>query len=213
MNHYSLLAKLFRYPDADLESVVAQIDNLLSEKYADNKNDLIAFQGFLRTYNLEQQQEYYIKTFDVNALCYLDIGYILFGEDYKRGEFLVNLSKEHQKAQNDCGSELADHLPNILRLFDKTEDKKFVKELAYCLVIPALKEMLVSFKNETNVYRNILHLVLSILEKDFKGSEMKQYHITHAGKDCFAGKASKKNHACGMNHRPQKGLVSNPLNN
>lgn len=211
MNHYPLIADLFRYPDANLGSTLEKVSSLLEEKYPEGVKDIVPFLEFLNTYNLQQQQEYYIKTFDVNALCYLDIGYILFGEDYKRGEFLVKLSQEHQKAGNDCGSELADHLPNLLRLFEKSEDKIFVEELAYCLMVPALKEMLVSFKNETNVYRNILQLVIIILESDFGDCKSPQFHISNAGKNCFTGKASKKNHACGMNQRPHQGMVANPL--
>jgi len=211
MNHYSLIAELFRYPDAMLESTLKQIQSLLEEKYPDTIKEIIPFQEFIDSYNLPQQQEYYIKTFDVNALCYLDIGYILFGEDYKRGEFLVKLSQEHKKADNNCGSELADHLPNLLRLLDKSEDKEMVEELAYCLIIPALRAMLVSFKNESNAYRNVLQMVIAILEKDFQNSSLAQFHISTAGKDCFTGKASIKNHACGMNQRTHKGMVANPL--
>ena len=44
------------------------------------------------------------------VLATLDIGYVLFGDDYKRGELLANLNQEHRKANNDCGTELADHL-------------------------------------------------------------------------------------------------------
>ena len=69
------------------------------------------------------QQEYYISTFDVQAICFLDIGYVLFGEDYKRGIFLVNIKKEQIKAGNDCGSELPDHLPNILTLLPKMQGR------------------------------------------------------------------------------------------
>jgi len=211
MNHYSLLAELFRYPDKNLESSVEEIHSLLKEKYPESLMEIIPFKEFLSTYNLPQQQEYYIKTFDVNALCYLDIGFILFGEDYKRGEFLVKLSQEHTKAGNDCGSELADHLPNLLRLLDESDDKEMVDELAYCLIVPAIKEMLVSFKNESNVYRNILQIVINTIEKEYQGSSLKQFHISTETKDCFSGKASKKNHACGMNQRTQQGMVANPL--
>ncbi len=211
MTNYPIIADLFRYPDANLGSTIDKVSSLLEEKHPDGVKDILPFQEFLKTYNLQQQQEYYIKTFDVNAICYLDIGYILFGEDYNRGEFLVKLSEEHKKAGNDCGSELADHLPNLLRLFEKSEDKNFVEELAYCLMIPALKEMLKSFKNEANVYRNVLQLVITILEVDFSDCKLSQFHISNAGKNCFTGKASKKNHACGMNQRPHHGTVSNPL--
>ena len=65
--------------------------------------------------------ELYLRTFDVQAITTLDIGYVLFGEDYKRGALLAGLSAEHKKVSNDCGIELADHLPNVLRLLPKME--------------------------------------------------------------------------------------------
>jgi hypothetical protein len=44
------------------------------------------------------------------------LGYVLFAEDYKRGDFLVKVKNEQRKVNNDCGEELADNLPNILTL-------------------------------------------------------------------------------------------------
>ena len=127
----------------------------------------------------------------------MDIGYILFGEDYKRGEFLVNLAKEHKKAENDCGVELADHLPNLLNLIDKTKDKKFAEELAYCLMIPAIKEMLKTFVDKGNIYKNTLELLLIVLEKDFGALEYEQFKITSNAKNCFVNKGKKNSQMCG----------------
>lgn len=210
MDYYPLLADLFRYPDKNLGSKVKELSPFLKENYPECHKNILAYEVFLSLYDLTQQQEYYIRTFDVNAVCYLDIGYILFGEDYKRGEFLVKLSNEHKMAGNECGSELADFLPNLLTLLPKAEDKKMVEELAYCLMIPALKDMLTSFKNESNVYRDALQLVIVVLEKDFKGVGMEQFNISKMNKDCFSEKGGMAGHSCGMNKRPEKGIIANP---
>ncbi len=130
-------------------------------------------------------REYFIKTFDIQASCYLDIGYVLFGEDYKRGTFLVHMIEEHKKAQNDCGVELPDHLPNILRLLPKIKDKKLAEELAYSLVLPALREMQKNFLDEVNVYKKLLQLLTSIIEVDFKDSQYKQFSILSKDKTNF----------------------------
>ena len=88
----------------------------------------------------------------------MDIGYVLFGDDYKRGELLVNLSREHHKTGNDCGNELADNLPNLLRLIPKIADEEFKKELVGIIILPALEKIIKEFevKNidmKNNVYK------------------------------------------------------------
>ena len=72
-------------------------------------------------------QELHTRTFDVQSLTTLDIGYVLFGDDYKRGALLSNLNQEHSRAENDCRGELADHLPNLLRLIPKLKDQDLLE--------------------------------------------------------------------------------------
>jgi len=64
----------------------------------------------------------------VQAVTTLDVGFILFGDDYKRGEMLVNISREIKEVGHDCGNELADHLPNILFLVSRMEDYELREE-------------------------------------------------------------------------------------
>ena len=185
MNHYSTLASLFSYPEKELAKTVVEIRTIIINNYPENKENIDAFLSFIEETPIEKQSEYFIRTFDVQALCYLDIGYILFGEDYKRGEFLVNMRNEHNKANNDCGSELADHLPNMLKLLPKIADRNFAEELAYCIMIPALKEMLKNFKDDNNVYRKNLTTLLNIMEIDFKDLNYKQFKINNKDKTNF----------------------------
>lgn len=185
MEHYSTLASLFSYPDEELTGKVTQAREIILEHYPESLEDIDTFLSFLKATSIEKQSEYYIKTFDVQAVCYLDIGYILFGEDYKRGEFLVRLQNEHKQAKNDCGTELADHLPNVLRLLPKIADPGFAEELGYCLIIPALKEMLKNFKEEENVYRKNLVILLHIMETDFQGLDYPQFLINNKVKTDF----------------------------
>jgi nitrate reductase assembly molybdenum cofactor insertion protein NarJ len=57
-------------------------------------------------YTEDEYEELYTKTFDVQPICYLDLGYVIFGEDYKRGAFLLHMQEEQQKVNNDCGTDL-----------------------------------------------------------------------------------------------------------
>lgn len=186
MEHYKILASLFDYPgNNNLQEIIPHIKKIILEKYPASLDKIDDFEIFANKYSPDSQNEYYIRTFDVQALCYLDIGYVLFGEDYKRGEFLVNMRNEHIKAGNNCGCELADHLPNILRLLHKIEDKKFAQELAYSIVIPSLKLIINNFKDESNYYKSALELLLNIMENDFCNLPYKQFRIMDNDKTDF----------------------------
>lgn len=178
MQHYTLLSELFSYPEQEnLPVTVPVIRQMVKEKYPECNDKIERFLSFVRASTLDEQREYYLRTFDVQALCYLDLGYVLFGEDCKRGEFLVNLRGEHIKAGNDCGCELADHLPNMLRLLPKIKDRAFADELAFSIMIPALQKMLINFKDEANVYKCALELVMYIMKQDFNNLGYKQYKV------------------------------------
>ena len=70
----------------------------------------------------------------------------MFGDDYKRGELFVNLNREHAKAGVDCGSELPDHLPNVLRSIAKWEHEELVAEFVEEILHPALARMIAEFE-------------------------------------------------------------------
>jgi len=193
-SHYVLLANLFDYPDKNF------VDNiLLARKFLISKYDAVKyldnFLEFLPREDLHKMQELYMRSFDVQAVTTLDIGYVLFGDDYKRGEVLVNMGKEHKKVNNNCGFELADHLPNVLRLMPLMQDQKLLEELVVELIAPALKKMIHEFAeerietrnkfykkhyktlieqpvNNSNmsaiIYVNCLKALFGVLEQDFK---------------------------------------------
>jgi nitrate reductase assembly molybdenum cofactor insertion protein NarJ len=136
-------------------------------------------------------QELHTRTFDVQAITSLDIGYTLFGEDYKRGALLANLSAEHARAGNDCGLELADHLTNVLRLLPRMADADVREDFVRLLLVPALMAMLAEFEPDRvakkealyrrhhktiiesiegdgrTAYRHALEAVVEVLRQDF----------------------------------------------
>ena len=147
-NHYNLFASLLSYPDKEMHAKVESMQEFLNQNYPNAAKIMIDFTEFARTIPHWKWEEIYTRSFDVQALTTLDMGYVLFGDDYKRGELLVNLNKEHKKAENDCGTELADHLPNLLRLIIKLNDDDFRRDLIFLIIIPALKKIIGEFENE-----------------------------------------------------------------
>ena len=150
LDHYKILADIFRYPDEKLSDRMRDLQSLVSYKFPEQAEKVNRVLDTFSKMTIRQQQEYYLKTFDVQAVCYLDIGYVMFGEDYKRAQLLVNLQKEHTAAGIDCGSELGDHLPNVLTLLSKTTDNSFAEELGFIVTTPAVRFMLTKFKDVNN---------------------------------------------------------------
>ncbi|MCP4457191.1 MAG: hypothetical protein GY816_04060 [Cytophagales bacterium] len=191
-SHYSLFSALFRYPVEGYQNDVRECMNLLETYYPDAAVEMKRFVDYTTTESTDTLEELFNKTFHIQAICFLDIGYVLFGEDYKRGEFLVHMKKEQAIVEHDCGEELPDNLANVLTLLTKTKDEKFLNELAVRILIPALKKMLEEFDaarlemkdrilkkkhkvliqediENRNIYNHALNALVLVIEKDFAG--------------------------------------------
>ncbi|MBP8822368.1 MAG: hypothetical protein KBH07_01835 [Flavobacteriales bacterium] len=155
---YALAAELFRYPGADFQDRVAAVYGMLRAQYPEAADTLLPFAQWVDATPAHHVEEVFSRTFHVQAICYLDIGFVLFGEDYKRGEFLVNMKQEQAMAGNDCGEELPDNLVNVLTLLPLLRDEAFRAELAGRVLMPALRRMMAEFspaksKLRTNMLR------------------------------------------------------------
>lgn len=188
--HYSLLANLFRYPEEDFMIQLKENQDFLDEFYPEAGKELQPFSESLNNRPLDETRELFTKTFDVQPICYLDLGYVMFGEDYKRGAFLLNMQEEQIKINNDCGTDLSDNICNVLTLMTKSEDDVFVEDLVWRIFIPCVKKMIAEFDsarvdmkmkilrkmhraiiqeelNHGNVYKNCFTALLEVLRKDF----------------------------------------------
>lgn len=151
---YQILAPLFEYPNAEYPGIVRDIKEFLSGRYSDAAADLDRFLELLPVDDLQAMQELFIRSFDVQAATTLDVGYVLFGDDYKRGILLANLNQEHRAAGIDTGTELGDYVPNLLRLMAVIEDEEVLHDLAYAILGPALLEMIGEFSTDRIEKRN-----------------------------------------------------------
>lgn len=187
---YSLLAKLLDYPQEGFVEEINEIQLYLNDYSDDLSLVLEPFTGFVTRSSLDEVQELHTRTFEVQAITTLDLGYLLFGDDYKRAELLVNLNREHKLVSNDCRGELADHLPNVLRLTSMLADDLLKDELIRKLIHPGLKKMIREFnpmnlnkKNEVyerhhktlidfpehygTLYQRPLVVLINLIEQDF----------------------------------------------
>jgi nitrate reductase molybdenum cofactor assembly chaperone len=192
MKIYPGLAQLLNYPNGEYRKVVHRLLLELDHYSSRAIDEFMPVALHFTRLPTAELQEYYIRTFDVNAACYLDIGYVLFGEESKRGQFLLNMKNEQLKAGNDCGTEFPDHLPNVLTLLPKIKDQQFAEELVVTMLLPALKHMVENFRTEVNIYKYLLKILIDVLEKDFNGSEFEPYVINQTEIECAGA------YSCGM---------------
>lgn len=189
-DHYKSIAGLLDFPEEGYRDTVKKVQHFLDLRYPDEGVVFRPFSEFVKNESLEEIQELHTRSFEVQAITTLDLGYLLFGDDYKRAELLVNLSREHTAIGNDCGYELADHLPNVIRLIPMLKDDELKLELLQKLIIPGLKKMIKEFnpenlhkKNEVymrhhktlielaehsgTIFQRPLMALLSIIQQDF----------------------------------------------
>jgi len=162
--HYEHLARLFDYPQRDYPSWVLANYELLKGNYIVAAAHIEAFAQVLPTQGedfnqeaLDEVQEVFTRSFDVQSITTLGVGYVLFGDDYKRGELLANLGREQAIIGMSCGTELPDHLPNVLRLLARWENKELVGELVTEILHPALTMMIEEFDAHRMAAREQLH--------------------------------------------------------
>lgn len=190
LNHYQTLSEIFQYPREDYIAKVKSVESVLKELYPETISTFDEFTSYVKNASQEELEELFSRTFDVQAITTLDIGYVLFGDDYKRGELLVNLNREHREVGNNCGSELADNLSNVLRLLPLMKNSETRIEMIEKLIMPALEKIIsefeadnVNLKNKIykkqyktiidqsedfgRIYQKPLQVIHKILEKDF----------------------------------------------
>ncbi len=146
---YNKIAGLFVFPQKkDFVAHVIEVQQYLNEVLPNAGKTLQPFTDVISNVTKIELEDIYLRTFEVQSIVTLDIGYIVFGDDYKRGELLVNLNKEHKAYGIDCGGELADNLSNILRLLNVLNDNNLRNDLVNMIVAPALVKMIEGFGDD-----------------------------------------------------------------
>lgn len=113
MDALDLFTPLFAYPDdgyAARAARCAEVTGLAPVR---------EFAGQVSELSEGELQERFIQAFDLNPSSTLEIGWHLFGEQYERGEFLVDLRRRLREAEIPETGELPDHLLHVLPLLGR----------------------------------------------------------------------------------------------
>jgi nitrate reductase assembly molybdenum cofactor insertion protein NarJ len=168
----NLFSNVLSYPDVNTVSYGEELCNELFKIDPVSSDIIFPFVKKLQESELPEIEELYTLTFDIQALCSLDLGYVLFGEDYKRGEFLVNVSAMQKEFNpNLKSSELADHLPNVLMLHSKMPENEMKIDFTQRIIMPGIEKMLQSFKEDlekSNIYARALICLRNYFSRNYK---------------------------------------------
>ena len=107
-------------------------------------------------------QDEYVRAFDFDPECSLDMGWHLFGDRPERGAFLATLREELAAAGVSEGLELPDHLPTLLRLLGRRAATG-ASALA-ATIAPAAARLLERLRPSENAFVEPLEAVVRALE-------------------------------------------------
>lgn len=156
---YPLLAALLEYPTAEWHDLVEKAAQILAQQGGSVASAWTAFFEAVQWVPIDQMQERYVQTFELSSNCTLEAGYHLFGDTYKRGEFLAHLRKEQESIGVDGGRQLPDYLPLLLRMVPRIEDAELREALRDDCILPAVRTMTDRLEAAENPYRALLGAV------------------------------------------------------
>ncbi len=145
---FERMAELFRYPDERYVDRVRSAYEHLLEEDREAADELKPFLERIEAWELGTIEQLYQASFDIQAITTLDISYVLFGDDYKRGQMLSYLQRDQRALGIDPGTELPDHLSNILRTIAHMKDDLLREDLVRKALLPALEQIIEDFGEE-----------------------------------------------------------------
>src|SRR5215471_5221577 len=170
MNHlYEILASSLEYPDEHWHTGLDSWQQCLSAEGSVVATEFNEFRRKLLDLPIDEIQELYTQTFDLNPVCTLDIGYHLFGENYKRGELLARLRETEEPFELGQANQLPDHLPVLLRLLPKLQDEELRLALIAEILMPSLFKMIEALSRTDNPYRYLIEMIHNSLINESPG--------------------------------------------
>ncbi len=116
-------------------------------------------------------EEMFTRTFEINPVCALEVGWHVYGEEYARGALLVRLREELRRQGIPEITELPDHLTHVLRLLGRAEPE-IANAIAGRYVLPALRKMLEAVADKECPYESLLRMTRDIVSDEHDAVEI-----------------------------------------
>ena len=160
---------LLDYPESSLLETAHESVVILEEEDFKAAEQIKKFAKFVEDTPPGRLEEIYTGTFDVNPACYIYAGYLLFGEGFKRGKFMVRLKEKFREHGFPIGNELPDHIPLLFRFLAELEgDEILTHQLVEDCLNPVIQKMIAALANEDgnpNPYEHVLTAIQIVLQQ------------------------------------------------
>lgn len=146
---YASLARMLEYPEKK-EAVLVANDGVCSFlREHDMGCSLAPFAEFVATSTLAELQEDYVATFDFNPAVAPYLGHHLYGDNQKKGAYMIRLKQEFGRyGFIPLGNELPDHLPLVLGFLAHLalhEDEETRRSFISDCVLPGMERLAAGF--------------------------------------------------------------------
>jgi nitrate reductase delta subunit len=165
---FDVIAELLEYPTAGYAERLSAAMLELAQCDSGAAGILRRFEEAMKGRSLEDMEELYIQTFDMNPDASLEIGWHLFGEDYARGEFLVKLRGEMRRYGVVGSTELPDSLLTVLPLLARMPEEE-AEPFRARFIVPALEKLRKAVPVDRNPFGYLLAALATLLTRGDTG--------------------------------------------
>jgi nitrate reductase molybdenum cofactor assembly chaperone NarJ/NarW len=159
---FDQISQFLEYPVEGLREALAEFPNRVRERFPEAASHLETYLKGTQDLSLTEMEELFTRTFDINPACTLELGWILYGQQYERGAFLVRMRELLRSQEVEEKGELPDHLTYVLRALGKMPEDE-ARSFCEKEVIPALVKMRAGFEDGGNPYTSVIEAVQSAL--------------------------------------------------
>jgi nitrate reductase delta subunit len=159
-----LLADVLAYPGPGLAAQAAECAVGLAADHPSGAERLARFAAFARSSGTAALEEAYTSAFDLAPLCSPYVGDQLFGASRERSFLLSGLRELQRDAGIPAGSELPDHVSEVLRLVAAPIPGDVRDDLVRDGLAPALKKMLAALDEARHPWADVLAAAVEAVE-------------------------------------------------
>lgn len=163
---YDCLSDLLAYPAEAINERSARCVRLLTESDSPALPSMKKFSEYVEGSGVDQLQELYTRTFEINPVTALEVGWHIYGERYERGEFLVKMRQMLRDLDLEESSELPDHLTQTLKALGRLGNDD-AKIFAGRYILPAIDKMISGFEGKESAYANVIKGIRCELTSQF----------------------------------------------
>lgn len=159
---WDAFAGLLSYPGGNVARVRDEWAPCVMNRWPDLAPEVEPLLAHARQHTEGECEELFTRTFDGSAERALELGWHLHGENYARGVLLVRLRASLRQNGVEEGTELPDHVSNVLRLLGRV-DEVTASALQNQVLVPALDKVIAGFAEDDNPYKHTLQALRSAL--------------------------------------------------